>query len=169
MFIEQNKPVVTPPDLWTGEQFYAKILHPERKPDVIQRINLPSKGKDLGVVVYPGHQGERILNNVYLVFTPEGLAFSHTGDQSNLEDFEWIDRIGDNHKVDVVMTNSWSVYGDQRLAHGYRPKLIIPGHENELGHTIDHREPYWLNYARMPEVKKFPWVQMAWGEKYHYQ
>jgi L-ascorbate metabolism protein UlaG (beta-lactamase superfamily) len=169
MFIEQNKPVVTPPDLWTGDQFYAKILHPERKPDVIQKINLPSKGKDLGVVVYPGHQGERILNNVYLVLTPEGLAFSHTGDQSNLADFDWIDRIGENHKVDVVMTNSWSVYPDQRLAHGYRPKLIIPGHENELGHTIDHREPYWLNYVRMPEAKKFPWVQMAWGEKYHYQ
>ena len=167
-FLAQNKPVVTPPDLWTNLPIYSKILHPERKAHQVQEISLPDKGLKLKIVNYPGHQGESILNNVYLVFSPEWISFSHTGDQSNLEDFEWIDHVGDNFKVDVIMTNSWSVYPGQRLAKGFRQRLIIPGHENEMAHTIDHREPFWLNYKRLGDPKEFPWVQMAWGEKFHY-
>ena len=70
--------------------------------------------------------------------------------------------------VDVLMTNSWAYYPEQRLAKGFRPGLIIPGHENELGHTIDHREPFWLNYVRLSGPLSFQWVQMAWGEKFQY-
>jgi len=168
MFLTQNKPVVTPADIFTGSSIYQRILHPQRKSHEIQEIYLPEKGFSIKAVVYPGHQGEKILNNVYLVFSPEGLAFSHTGDQSNLNDFEWIDRIGDNFKVDVVMTNSWATYPELRLAHGYRSKLIIAGHENEMGHTIDHREPFWLNYNRLGDKTLFPWIQMVMGEKFHY-
>lgn len=168
MFLAKNKPVVSPPGIWPDSSIYQKILHPERKADVIQEIYLPTKGFYLKSVIYPGHQGETLLNNVYLVFTPEEMSFSHTGDQSNLEDFEWIDRIGDIYSVDVVMTNSWAVYPGLRLAQGYRPRLIISGHENELGHTIDHREPYWLNYLRLEDNPSFPWVQLVWGEKFSY-
>lgn len=168
MFIAQNKPVVSPPDVFAGLPVYKNIVHPERKANELQEVNLPSKGIKLKIITYPGHQGEKMLNNVYLVFTPEGLSFSHTGDQSNIADFEWIDRIGDNYKVDVLMTNSWAYYPDQRLPKGFRPGLIIPGHENELGHTIDHREPFWLNYVRLSGPLSFPWVQMAWGEKFQY-
>jgi L-ascorbate metabolism protein UlaG (beta-lactamase superfamily) len=167
-FLAQNKPVVSPPDLWADKPFYAKILHPERKATEVQKINLPVRGINLDVVVNPGHQGGTILNNVYLIKTPEGLTFAQTGDQSNEKDFEWIDKVGDTFKVDVVMTNSWAVYPNMRLYRGFRPKLIIPGHENEMGHTIDHREPYWLNPVRLGDGKTFPWVQLVWGEKYHY-
>jgi L-ascorbate metabolism protein UlaG (beta-lactamase superfamily) len=167
-FLSQNKPVVTPPDIWKGTTIYSKILHPERKADIIQEISLPKKGFNLKIINFPGHQGETLLNNVYLVFTPEGLSFSHTGDQSNIKDFDWIDHIGDKYRVDVVMTNSWSFTPGQRLANGYRPRLIIAGHENELGHTIDHREPYWLNNLRLGETGSFPWIELAWGEKFHY-
>ena len=167
-FIAQNKPVVSTPDLWINLPIYQQILHPERKANMIQEISLPLKGFRLKVINYPGHQGETILNNVYLVFSPEGISFAHTGDQSNLKDFEWIDTVGDNQHVDVVMANSWSVYPEQRIAKGFRPGLIIPGHENEMAHTIDHREPYWLNYQRLGDPKIFPWVQLAWGEKFNY-
>jgi L-ascorbate metabolism protein UlaG (beta-lactamase superfamily) len=166
--ISQNKPVVTPPDVFTDLPVYEKVIHPERKVHEIQEIPLPNKGFNLKVVNYPGHQGGKILNNVYLIFTPEGISFIHTGDQSNLEDFEWIDRIGDHYKVDIAMVNSWSVYPGHRLAKGVRPGLIISAHENEMGHTIDHREPYWLNYLRLGDPAVFPWIQMAWGEKFHY-
>ena len=96
------------------------------------------------------------------------MCFAHTGDQSNTEDLNWIDTIGDRYKIDVIMINSWSYYPGMRLAKGFRPKLIIPGHENELNHTIDHREPYWLNYVRLGDNPSFPWVQMATGERFHY-
>jgi L-ascorbate metabolism protein UlaG (beta-lactamase superfamily) len=167
-FIEQNKPVVSTPGIFENLPVYNKILHPERKENKVQEINIPAKGIKLKTVVYPGHQGENILNNVYLVTTPEGITVSQTGDQSYAPDYEWIDKIGDNFKVDVVMTNSWSFQPGQRVTKGFRPKLIIPGHENELGHTIDHREPYWLNHNRMGDKETFPWLQMVWGEKYHY-
>lgn len=54
-----------------------------------------------------------------------------------------------------------------RTSEGYNPGLIIPSHENELGHTIDHREAYALNYSRwnVPYDK----IIMTWGELYHYQ
>ena len=164
----QNKPVVTPPDVFANLPFYSKILHPERKAHLIHEIPLPEKGFNLKIVNYPGHQGSTILNDVTLVFTPEGMSFIQTGDQSNLEDFGWIDSVGDHFPVDVAMVNSWSVYPGQRVAHGFRSKLTIAGHENEMGHTIDHREPYWLNYLRLGDPATFPWIQMAWGEKYHY-
>lgn len=166
--IHQGKPVVTPPDVWKELNFYDKVVHPDRKAGFKQTIDLPLRGFSLSFICYPGHQGEKILNNVTLVFSPENYSFLHTGDQSNLEDFRWIDPIGDDFKVDVAMVNSWSVYPEHRLFKGIRPKLLIAGHENEMGHTIDHREPYWLNYSRLGDPKIFPWIQMAWGEKFHY-
>jgi L-ascorbate metabolism protein UlaG (beta-lactamase superfamily) len=168
-FLSQNKPVITPTGIWTDSPIYEKVIHPERTGNHTQDINLPDKGLTLKVVIYPGHQGEEILNNVYLVFTPEGLSFSHTGDQSYSPDFVWIDSIRDNYKLDVLMINSWSYYPGLRIAKGFNPKLILPGHENELGHTIDHREPYWLNEKRLGDKSVYPWIQMTWGEKYHYK
>jgi L-ascorbate metabolism protein UlaG (beta-lactamase superfamily) len=168
MLLALNKPVVTQADIWAGSPIYGKIMHPETDANQIQKIAIPLKNIELQLVVYPGHQGADLQNNVYLVYSPEGITFLHTGDQSYSEDFSWIDHVGDNHRVDILMINSWSVYPGQRYAKGYRPRLIIPGHENELGHTIDHREPYWLNENRLGNKTDFPWVQMVWGEKYHY-
>lgn len=167
-FIEQNKPVISPPGLWEQMPLYNSIIHPERTIDKIQEINLPLKKIKLQTVVCPGHQGSNILNNVYLVYSPEGNCFAHTGDQSFNDDLNWIDKIGDQYSIDVLMINSWSYYPEYRLARGFRPRLIIPGHENELNHTIDHREPYWLNYTRLGNDPSWPWIQMAPGEKYHY-
>ena len=45
-----------------------------------------------------------------------------------------------------------------RIANGFHLELILPGHENELGHPIDDRVPFWgdsqflqLTY---PELKR---------------
>jgi hypothetical protein len=48
-----------------------------------------------------------------------------------------------------------------------------------MGHTIDHREPYWLTYQRRSGSARFggdpdvgyetPLVLMTWGESYHYE
>jgi len=165
-FLEQEKSVISPPGVFSNLPIYSKILHPERDSQKIQELALPSKGVNLKYVNFPGHQGTEILNNVYLVFTPEGYSFSQTGDQSNQEDFGWIDRVGDSNRVDVLMPNCWTS-NPARLTKGFRPKLVITGHENEMGHTIDHREPFWLNTPRWKEVLP-PRIQMAWGEKFHY-
>jgi len=167
-FIEQNKPVITPEGLWEKLPIYSKIIHPERTVEKVQDVYLPNKDINLKMVVCPGHQGSNILNNVYLVFAPDGTCLAHTGDQSNTDDLAWIDIIGNKYAIDVLMINSWSYYPDLRLSKGFKPKLIKPGHENELNHTIDHREPYWLNYVRLGNDPSYPWIQMAPGERFHY-
>ena len=53
----------------------------------------------------------------------------------------------------------------EKFVSGIQPALVITGHENEMGHTIDHREAYWLTFRRMNGIK-VPYVVMAWGESY---
>ena len=176
-FIDQGKPVVAPPGVWKDKSINKSITHLERVPHTLQTLPVQGGKQKLKVVVYPGHQGENIENNVSLVITPEGLSFSHMGDQSNSDDFEWIDEVGNNHDVDVLLPNCWTT-DIVRVASGFNPTLIITGHENEMGHTIDHREPYWLTYQRREGSDRFggtrgigydtPLILMTWGESYLY-
>jgi len=123
----------------------------------------------LKVVAYPGHQGE-VINNVHLVTTPEGFTVVQTGDQSGSagpgSDFEWIAHIGANHRVDVLLPNCWT-NDIGRVARGVNPALILTGHENEMGHTVDHREDYTQTYNHL-FGSGYPFIVMAWGESYHY-
>ena len=177
-FIDQGKPVVAPPEVWKDKSINKFITHLERVPHTVQTLPVQGGKQILEVIVYPGHQGENIENNVSLVKTPEGLSFSHMGDQSNSDDFEWIDEVGNNHVVDVLMPNCWTT-DIVRVAKGFNPALVITGHENEMGHTIDHREPYWLTYQRREGSDRFggsselgydtPLILMTWGESYHYK
>ncbi len=177
-FIDQGKPVVAPPEVWKDKSIYAHITHLKREPHTEQTLSIQGGQQDLKVIVYPGHQGEEIENNVVLVITPGGLSFSQMGDQYNNEDFEWIDEVGNHHVVDVLMPNCWT-RDIVRVAKGFNPALIITGHENEMGHTIDHREPYWLTYQRKIGSDRFggslnvgydtPLILMTWGESYHYK
>lgn len=177
-FIDQGKPVVAPPEVWKDKSINKFITHLERVPHTVQVLPVQDGKQLLKVVVYPGHQGEKIENNVSLVITPEGLSFSQMGDQYNSDDFVWIDEVGNNHVVDVLMPNCWTT-DIVRVAKGFNPALIITGHENEMGHTIDHREPYWLTYQRRDGSDRFggssevgydtPLILMTWGESYHYK
>ena len=177
-FIDLGKPVVAPPEVWKDKSIYDHVTHLKRAPHVKQTLSIQDGRQELSVVVYPGHQGADIENNVYLVITPEGFSFSQMGDQSNNNDFEWIDKVGANYVVDVLMPNCWTT-DIVRVAEGFNPAVIITGHENEMGHTIDHREPYWLTYQRRKGSDRFggsrdvgydvPLILMTWGESFHYK
>lgn len=165
IFLEHGKPVVGPPDVWADSPINEKITKLERHTQ-IQHLPLQSGDLNLEVVVFPGHQGTDILNNVTLVLSPEGISYCHTGDQSSNDDFTWIDDVGKHFTVDVLLPNCWTT-DPIRTSKGFNPKLIIPTHENELGHTIDHREAYALNYSRWNVP--YPKLLMTWGESYHYE
>ena len=166
-FLDQGKTVVAPDGVWAAEQFYSKIMHLDRDPNRIHEVSVKKGQAILKVVLYPGHQGQNILNNVALISTPEGLSFAQTGDQSNPEDFKWIDEVGRHHRVDILMPNCWTT-DIARVIRGFKPAVVITGHENELGHTVDHREPFWLSYDRL-QKSTAPALLMAWGEAYHYK
>lgn len=177
-FIDQGKPVVAPIQVWKTKAIHKSITHLERAAHRIQKIPVQNGEQILQAVIYPGHQGEQIENNVSLVFTPEGLSFSHMGDQSNSRDFGWIDEVAGHYKVDVLLPNCWTT-DIVRVSKGFDPAVLITGHENELGHTIDHREPYWLSYQRRQGSDRFggskelgyetPLILMTWGESFHYK
>lgn len=176
-FIEMGKPVVAPPQVWKGEPIHEKITHLKREAHKIQQLPIKNNTLKLDVVIYPGHQMSSHENNVSLIISPEGISFAHMGDQINegdfMIDYDWIDKVKDNHKVDILIPPCWTneIY---RIAKGFNPKLVIPGHENELGHTIDDRVPFWddSDYLDLtyPELKAsdYPWVLMTWGESFHY-
>ncbi len=158
--LDRGKIVITPDSVWMDKPFYSKVIHPVRSLDSIYRLRTKSNG----IIKYsalPGHQGD-LLNNVYVVTTPDGLTFAHTGDQYNLSDFAWIDSVKKHFSIDILLPNSWSL-DVERLFAGFDPKTVIPSHENELGHTIDHREAYWLSMNKFNKLNKKV-LYMTWGE-----
>lgn len=181
-FLDQQKPVVTPPGVFRGSPLEARLTVLPRDADRLQVLPIQKGARQLKLVVYPGQQYQNggPPNNVVLVFTPEGLSFAHNGDQINdpypeyQEDYKWIDHVHQHHKVDVLMTNCWTddIF---RFTRGFDPKLVLPGHQNELGHPVWDRVPYWgdVEYLKLSYDKllasKYPVVVMTWGESYHYQ
>jgi len=114
---------------------------------------------------YPGHQGQT-LNDVFVV-TADGITTMQTGDQSNDDDFEaWIDSVDVEYDVDVLLPNVWTT-DMNRVLRGVNPRVVIPGHENELGHNFEHREPYAQAYEKLERLETIGWHVMAWGERVH--
>ncbi|MFA6239551.1 MAG: hypothetical protein WC655_01405 [Candidatus Hydrogenedentales bacterium] len=169
IFVNQGKPVIAPPNIDFPASLTKSFLILERDPDKEQTVSLNAKGARLRIVIYPGHQ-ERMdfENNVVLVMTPEKLSFAHTGDQYNMgSDFKWIDTIGKRHKVDVLMVNAWT-FGFQRVVDGFNPRLVLTGHENEVGHPVQLRETYEKSYDKLSKGST-PGLVMTWGEAYTYK
>jgi L-ascorbate metabolism protein UlaG (beta-lactamase superfamily) len=180
-FCDQGKPVVTPPGVFAASPLRPKLTVLPRRADVLQTLAIRNGAAELKLVVYPGQQYQHggPPNNVVLVFTPEKLSFAHNGDQINdpypayQEDYKWIDHVHEHHRVDVLMTNCWTddIY---RFTRGFDPKLVLPGHQNELGHPVWDRVPFWgdaeylkLSYPKLL-ASNYPVIAMAWGESYHY-
>jgi L-ascorbate metabolism protein UlaG (beta-lactamase superfamily) len=159
MFCEQGKNVIVPEEIWKDMPPQFRIL---RGTDMIcESVRLPAKNASLTVQVYPGHQSP-LLNNVYIITLPEGQTIMHTGDQDYTDDL--VAKISSNSKVDVLLVQCWMMPMEKFVSE-IKPELVISGHENEMGHSIDHRESYWLTFRRMSGIK-VPYVVMAWGESY---
>jgi L-ascorbate metabolism protein UlaG (beta-lactamase superfamily) len=179
VFISQNKPVIAPAQVGYREPLYTKVTHLPRVEHAVQSLSIKRGRVLLKLVVYPGHQGEGIENNVVLVTTPEGLTVAHTGDQwSRGDDFKWIDQVANRFHVHILLPNDWS-YDLARLVRGFNPDVVVPGHANELGHGIEKRQTYAFSYERKAGSRRFggnsnvgyanPLVVMTWGESYHYE
>jgi len=166
-FMEQGKPVIAPPDVWKDKPFYEKLSHLERDADKRHILPVQNGKQKLKTTIYPGHQGD-YLNNVAVVYTPEGLCLSHNGDQNSgqaAEDTLWLFDIKSQHNIDVLMYNS---YMSQTWIRGFDPDLVISAHENELGHGIHSRHPFWKMHRRAESIP-YPLLVMSWGEAFHYK
>jgi L-ascorbate metabolism protein UlaG (beta-lactamase superfamily) len=157
LFRAQGKPVITPHGL---------------TPDGTTQhtVNL-SGGRQLKVVMYPGYQKD-VPDSVPIIFTPEGISFSHTGDlyqggSTPINMWTWIDVVKSHWTVDILMINNFAT-DFQRVVRGFNPKVVIPGHENEISaHAVSDRKPWYLDYSRIDGLAN-PSVVMTWGESYFY-
>lgn len=171
MFLAENKPVVAPEGLWSDSpELASRLTYPRRAVDMTHSIPVQNGANALKVVAYPGHQSKAPIVNVHLVTTPDGYTVVQTGDQSGYEgpggDFDWLAQVGRDHVVDVLLVNCWANQLGREIR-GVNPELVITGHENEMGHTVDHREDYTQTYNHLFEVR-YPFVLMTWGESYLY-
>ena len=177
--IDLGKPVVAPSQVAYREPLNASITHLEPRAHAVQTLPIKGKPVSLRIVIYPGHQGDDIDNNVVLVIMPDGITVSHTGDQWDKgADFEWIDDVSKHFKVDILLPNDWT-YDIARMVRGFNPALVIPGHANELGHSLDKRQSYAFSFERKLGSSRFggnedvgyaaPLVVMTWGESFHYE
>lgn len=158
-FVKAGKPVVATPNILTDME---GITH-RRAEDGVDRLGVTLKsGKELQVVIFPGFQG-KLLNNVYVVTTPEKYTVCHTGDMSGKSNFKWLDSVKkEAPEIDALMVNCWT--GKiAKVIEKYNPRYVVTGHENEMGHSIDHREAFWLTFAKLAPVK-YDYVVTAWGE-----
>ena len=103
------------------------------------------------------------MNNIYAVTTPEKYVVCHTGDQYNKTDMEWIAKVKDHSpRIDALTINCWT-RDLVKAIEGFNPRYVVTGHENEMGHTIDHRESFWLTFKKIAPTKH-NYVVMGWGE-----
>ena len=158
LFIEAGKPVIVPTNIWPDD----KVIQHLRSDEIIDKEIALKNGKKLQVKILPGHQSE-LMNNIYVVTTEEKKTIVQTGDQYHKEDINWLMNIHQKiTRPDALLVNCWTNRMND-LIEGFAPKFVITGHENEMGHTIDHREAFWLTFQKMEEIKR-NYVVMGWGE-----
>lgn len=171
LFLDSGKPVIAPEGLWKDiADLSSRLTYPRRSAETMHPIPVKGGAQTLKIVAFPGHQGATVTNNVHLVTTPEGFSVVQTGDQWGDDvagsDFDWLANISRSHKVDIFFPNCWTK-GLDRMIRGVNPAVVITGHENEMAHTVDHREDYTQTYTRLHGVP-YPSVLMTWGESWHY-
>ena len=159
LFVNAGKPVVAAPNILVDKE---GVTH-RREEDDIDNFEVKLKsGKSLKVAVVAAIHG-KLMNNVYVVTTPDKYTVCHTGDMSGKRNFKWIPTIKYNvPKIDALLVNCWTGAIAKAIP-GFDPRYVITGHENEMGHTIDHREAYWLSFTKLANVD-YKYVVMAWGE-----
>ena len=141
------------------------VTGPDGAPRHVTVVELGGSGNvgEIAYHAYPGHQGD-MPNDVFVV-SADGMTVMQTGDQSNDDDFAWIDSVDVEYDVDVLLPNVWTT-DISRMIDGVKPRVVVPGHENELGHNFEHREPYAQAYERLEGVG-CDWHVLAWGERVH--
>ena len=158
MFLAAGKPVVAPTEVLKDD---ARVMHVRREERFDTTLTLPS-GVVLPAVFLPGHQ-DHLQNNIVVVTSPEGYRFTATGDQWLKEDNDWlIDGAEPLPEVDLLMPICWASRLPE-LVERFNPKAVMTIHENEIAHSIDHREAYWLSADKLREVRR-PAALLTWGE-----
>lgn len=163
-FIEAGKPVIAASEILPNIE---GVTHYRSETEVLDKVVKLKSGEELQVKIFPGHQSP-MMCNIYVVTTPDKYTVAHTGDQYDKNDMEWLTEVKNKSpKIDALMINCWS-YQIADAIKGFDPRYVLTGHENEMGHTIDHREAFWLTFQKLKPVQH-DYVVMGWGEWFSFK
>lgn len=167
-FLYQEKPVISHSGVFKGKDFYNRISHLNRNGKLIK---YKVSGTEIEIRIYPGHQAisadAAVDNNFSVVTLPNNITVAHSGDQSWGDDFEWLDVMHKDAKIDILMVNTWTA-NPNRLVIGLNPNIILPGHMNEMNHEISTRIPFWKSYQYWQNIDDRV-VHLFWGEPYNFR
>lgn len=160
--VATGKPVIAPDQIMPDN---AGVTH-TRRDTIWEETFIAANGARLQATVIPGHQ-DHLQNNIYVVTTPDGYTVCSTGDQWSDSDLGMMLSLeGKIPAVDVLMPICWGAWLPE-MCRSFGAKVVLTGHENELAHSIDHREAYWLSYNKLDGFP-IPNCLMACGERFHY-
>lgn len=186
-FIAAKKPVVVPCDLvaYTANRpakegpdgkYVAEKKILTTAPCCVKLTEDHLEPVDVGGVKvrnFRGNQGENVPCNVYLIDI-DGVLVAHNGDNSVMDKERMLSKCP---PADVIIASTWNnVQGMVNCCAGApgfdRTKsVLLPSHENELGHGVDHRESYHEMYTRKDRLgnREFPWPRvhpLGYGESF---
>ncbi len=186
-FVAAGKPVVVPCDLVAYTANRPSKKGPDGKyvaekkilttaPCCVKLTEDHIEPVDVGGVKvrnFLGNQGKDVPCNVYLIDI-DGVLVAHNGDNSVMDKERMLSKCP---PADVIIASTWNnVQGMVdccAAAPGFdRTKsVLLPSHENELGHGVDHRESYHEMYTRKDRLgnREFPWPRvhpLGYGESF---
>ena len=189
-FVEAKKPVVVPCDLvaYTANRpakegpdgkYVAEKKILTTAPCCVKLTEDHIEPVDVGGVKvrnFLGNQGEDVPCNVYLIDI-DGVLVADNGDNSVLDKERMLSKCP---PADVIIASTWNnVQGMVNCCAGApgfdRTKsVLLPSHENELGHGVDHRESYHEMYTRKDRLgnREFPWPRvhpLGYGESFLFE
>lgn len=165
-----GKPLILPcemRDRETGEEFKAGegVVVLDRDHD---------KPVDVGGVRFwnfMGNQGAGVPCNTYLIDI-DGVRIADNGD-NGVKTSEW--KLAKCPSADLIISSTWSyvtnIVSACKSTPGFDPKraIFLPSHENEVMHSVPHRESYREMYTSKVRLgcPGFAWprvMPLAWGE-----
>lgn len=153
-----------------GIPVYGPEDYPNEKTQKVRMEDFGSRSlaKGIEVQALPGHQ-DNLQNNIYVITFPNGSTVAHCGDQYSREDLAWLQDVSGKlaRPLDILIIDCWALELTETVA-GFAPRLVVSGHENEMGHTIDHREAFWLTQYKF-DTLPVPSVILCWGEGFEYR
>lgn len=159
-----GKPVIFPCPLYSRKD----RLESAQTHYITNTIITPTTIGGLKLAALRGHQGP-IPCNVYW-FEFGGYHFVHTGDNS---DRKLEERLAELPRADFLITACWnhleSTTRAALSAKGDRPLILVPSHDNEMGHSVPHRESWQELFYRKdrlgnPNQPMTPVLILAPGE-----
>lgn len=157
-FLTEGKTVVAPDGVLANLDGIVRI----REENGSSRRLFTIGKRKLTVDILPGHQDD-VPNNVYMITLPGGKRVMHTGDQYSESDLLRLPKQAAMlARPDVLLVNCWALHV-RTFVDSLRPKAVVTGHENEMGHSIDHREAFWMSFSKL-DSQSCPLYVMSWGE-----